>query len=183
MREEGLCGKCKGRSRPRTTESRHARPVAGNLLDRRFAVGNPACAWVGDITSLPTREGWLYLAVVLSLQTRQVLGYRVSERMPDDLVRQAFLNACSAHPTATGLLFHSDRGSQYASASFRQTLSEHGFVPRMSRTGNCWDNAVAESFFATFKNEEASRVYANKTPARSAIVLRHLNIMIIVFST
>jgi hypothetical protein len=76
----------------------------------------------------------------------------------DDRVRPAFLNACSAHPTTTDLLFHSDRGHQYARASFRQTLSEHGFVPSMSRIGNCWDNAVAESFFATFKNEEASRV-------------------------
>lgn len=169
MREEGLRGKAKGRFTPRTTDSQHARPVAENLLDRRFAVDSPAPAWVGDITYIPTREGWLYLATVISLQTRQVLGYSVSERMPDDLVQQAFENAWSTSPVSEGVLFHSDRGSQYASRDFLQTLTTRGFVSSMSRKGNCWDNAVAESFFATLKNEEVTGVYDTKADAHAAI--------------
>lgn len=169
MREEGLYGKTKGRFTPRTTDSRHTRPLAGNLLNRQFAVDHPLPAWVGDITYLPTREGWLYLAAVLDLRTRQVLGYSLCERMPDDLVRQAFLNAWSASPVGAGVLFHSDRGSQYASGDFGKTLAAYGFVPSMSRKGNCWDNAVAESFFATLKNEEATRVYETKAEAHAAI--------------
>ncbi|MDR0578060.1 MAG: DDE-type integrase/transposase/recombinase [Candidatus Accumulibacter sp.] len=113
MREEGLCGKAKGcRFTPRTTDSRHNRPVAQNGLDRQFAVGHSPPAWVGDITYIATREGWLYLATVIDLRTRQVLGYGLSERMSCDLVRQAFLNAWSASPVRVGVVFHSDRGSQ-----------------------------------------------------------------------
>lgn len=169
MRQEGLRGKVKGRFKPRTTDSRHGRPVVGNHLDRQFAVAHPLRAWVGDITYLPTREGWLYLAAVIDLRTRQVLGYSLSERMPDDLVRQAFLNAWSASPVAPGVIFHSDRGSQYASGEFAKTLAAYGFVASMSRKGNCWDNAVAESFFATLKNEEATGVYATRAAAYAAI--------------
>ncbi len=169
MREEGLCGRSKGRARPRTTDSRHARPVADNLLARRFEVTSPTPAWVSDITYIETREGWLYLAVVLSIQTRQVLGYSLSERMPDDLVEQAFLNAWHRCPAPDGVLFHSDRGSQYASQDFRRTLSLLGFVPSMSRKGNCWDNAVAESFFATLKSEEAIAAYPTRAHAHLAI--------------
>jgi transposase InsO family protein len=169
MREEGLSGKTKGRFTPRTTDSRHGRPVAENRLDRQFAVDSNVPAWAGDITYVPTREGWLYLATVLDLRTRQVLGYSLCERMPDDLVRQAFLNAWSASPVGAGVLFHSDRGSQYASGDFGKTLAAHGFVPSMSRKGNCWDNAVAESFFATLKNEEASGVYETRAAAHAAI--------------
>lgn len=169
MREEGLRGKVKGRFKPCTTDSQHPRPVAENLLDRQFAVDSQVPAWVGDITYIPTREGWLYLAIVLSLQTRQVLGYSLSERMPDDLVEQAFLNAWSVNPVDGSVLFHSDRGSQYASDDFRKTITACGFVPSMSRKGNCWDNAVAESFFATLKNEEVTCVYASKANAHAAI--------------
>jgi transposase InsO family protein len=169
MREEGLRGKAKGRFTPRTTESRHSRPVAENRLNRQFAVGSPVRAWVGDITYIPTRQHWLYLAVVIDLRTRQVLGYSLSERMPDGLVRQAFLNACSACPVGAGVLFHSDRGSQYASGDFGKALAAHGFVPSMSRKGNCWDNAVAESFFATLKNEEVTGAYETKAAAHAAI--------------
>jgi transposase InsO family protein len=170
MHEEGLRGRCKGRGfKPRTTDSQHARPVAENLLDRRFAVDNGVPAWVGDITYIPTREGWLYLATVISLQTRQILGYSLSDRMPDGLVQQAFVNAWSAAPVDRGVLFHSDRGSQYASHDFTGTITALGFVPSMSRTGNCWDNAVAESFFATLKNEEVTGVYATKAEAYAAI--------------
>jgi transposase InsO family protein len=169
MREEGLRGRVKGRFKPRTTDSRHGHPIAANVLDRRFAVDAAVPAWVGDITYIATREGWLYLATVIDVRTRQVLGYSLSERMPDDLVQQAFLNAVTAAPTNHGTLFHSDRGSQYASAAFRRTLTSCGFVPSMSRKGNCWDNAVAESFFATLKNEEATGTYASKAEAYAAI--------------
>lgn len=170
MREENLRGRCKGRRfKPRTTDSRHTRPVAENLLDRRFAVDSGVPAWVGDITYIPTKEGWLYLATVISLETRQVLGYSLADRMPDDLVQQAFVNAWSAAPIERGVLFHSDRGSQYASHDFTGTITALGFVPSMSRQGNCWDNAVAESFFATLKNEEATGVYETKAEAYAAI--------------
>ncbi|MBI4695230.1 MAG: IS3 family transposase [Gammaproteobacteria bacterium] len=169
MREEGLQGKSKGRRRPRTTDSRHARPVAENVLERRFAVTSEVPAWVSDITYVPTREGWLYLAAILSVQTRQVLGYSLSDRMPDELVEQALLNAWTRYPAERGVLFHSDRGSQYASKDFRRLSAGLGFVPSMSRKGNCWDNAVAESFFATLKNEEITEPYATKVLAHIGI--------------
>ena len=169
MREEGLEGKSKGRFTPRTTDSKHNRPVAENLLNRQFSVAEAVSAWVGDITYIPTREGWLYLAVAIDLQTRRVLGYSLSERMPDTLVGQAFLNAHSACQAPAGTLFHSDRGSQYASGAFQSTLASHGFLPSMSRKGNCWDNAVAESFFATLKNEEVTGVYPTKVDAHEGI--------------
>lgn len=169
MREEGLRGKAKGRFKPRTTDSGHRRVVAENRLNRQFAVDDPSAAWAGDITCLHTREGWLYLAAVIDLRTRQVLGYSLAERMPNELVQQAFLNAWSAGPVHAGALFHSDQGSQYASGDFRKTLLAHGFVPSMSRKGNCWDNAVVESFFATLKNEEATGLYRTKADAHTAI--------------
>ncbi len=169
IRQEGLRGTIKGRFRPCTTNSRHDRPVTGNHLNRRFAVEHPLPACVGDITYLPTREGWLYLAAVIDLRTRRVLGYNLSERMLDDLVRQAFLNAWSTSPVTSGAIFHSDRGSQYASAEFAKTQAAHGIAARMSRKGNCWDNAAAESFVATLKNEEATGVYAIKEAAHAAI--------------
>lgn len=172
MREEGLHGKVKGRFTPRTTDSQHRRPVAENRLDRQFAVDHPMPAWVGDITYIPTREGWLYLATVIDLRTRQVLGYSLSERMPDDLVQQAFLNAWSASPVKAGVLFHSDRGSQYASGDFTRTLADHGFEPSMSRKGNCWDNAVMERFFLNLKMERVwQRRYAN--PAEAIVDVTH----------
>lgn len=169
MHEEGLRGKTKGHFRPRTTDSRHTRQISENRLDRRFAVTSQTPAWVSDITYIPTREGWLYLAMVINLQTRQVLGYSLADRMPDELVVKAFENAWTAQPAEAGLLFHSDRGSQYASGRFQATLAARGVVSSMSRIGNCWDNAVAESFFATLKNEEVTGTYATKAQAHLAI--------------
>lgn len=169
MREEGLRGASKGRFKPSTTDSKHVRPVAPNALDRRFAVDADVPAWVSDITYLSTREGWLYLAVVINLQTRQVLGYSLADRMPDTLVQQAFYNAYAIAPAPPGTLFHSDRGSQYASKDFGRTLSPVGFVPSMSRKGNCWDNAVAESFFATLKAEEATGTYETQAAAHAGM--------------
>jgi putative transposase len=169
MREEGLRGVSKRGFKPSTTDSRHTRDVAPNLLDRQFSVDADTAAWVSDITYLPTREGWLYLAIVISLRTRQVLGYSLADRMWDDLVQQALLNAYATCPAEPGTLFHSDRGSQYASNDFRNTLAPLGLVPSMSRKGNCWDNAVAESFFATLKAEEATGTYETKAAAHVGI--------------
>jgi len=169
MQEEGIHGKPKARFRPQTTDSRHFQPVASNVLDRQFSVQSANPAWVSDITYISTREGWLYLAVVLSIQTRQVLGYSLADRMPDDLVERAFINAWNASLGSSGVVFHSDQGRQYTSSKFRQALAEKGFTQSMSRKGNCWDNAVAESFFATLKKEEASGVYQSKRLAYGAI--------------
>lgn len=139
------------------------------MLKRRFSVTSPAPAWVGDITYISTRQGWLYLAVVLSIQTRQVLGYSLSDRMPEGLVQQAFMNAWTRAPVDHGVIFHSDRGRQYTGSGFRSMIAERGFVQSMSRKGNCWDNAVAESFFATLKKEEAIGVYPSKAQAHASI--------------
>nr|WP_150132175.1 IS3 family transposase [Dokdonella koreensis] len=165
MRQEGLRGKVKGRSKLRTTDSRHGRSVVGNHLDRRFAVDHPLPVWVGDITYLPTREGWLYLAAVIDLRTRQVLGYSLSERMPDDLVRQAFINAWSASPVPPDAIFHSDRGSQYASGAFTKTLAAHGFVPSMSRKGNCWERAACPQGTTPWPRASSPRSRTRKPPA------------------
>ena len=169
MREEGLRGVRKGRFVPRTTDSAHQRVVAPNVLQRRFNVDTAVCAWTSDITYVATREGWLYLAVIIALQTRQVLGYSLSDRMPDELVLNALRNACQFAAPAPGTLFHSDRGSQYASDDFRDAIGALGMVASMSRKGNCWDNAVSESFFATLKSEEATEPYATKQDAYRAI--------------
>ena len=171
MREEGLRGKSKGRFRRAfaTGPGGHRRHVADNGLDRRFDVDSAPEAWVGDITSVPTRQGWLYLATVIDLRTRRVVGYSTSERMQEELVVNALRNAVSVHPVPPGALFHSDQGSQYAGNLFAQELELHGFSASMSRKGNCWDNAVAESFFATLKSEEASRPYLTRDDACAGI--------------
>ena len=169
MHEEHIQGRSKGGFRPCTTDSHHALPVASNLLGRQFSVQSSTPAWVSDITYIATKEGWLYLAVVLSIQTRQVLGYSLADRMPDDLVERAFMNAWNACLGVYGVIFHSDQGRQYASSRFRLALAKKGFAQSMSRRGNCWDNAVAESFFATLKREEACAVYPTKKQAHLAI--------------
>ena len=169
MQEERIQGKSKGGFRPCTTDSHHQLPAASNVLARQFSIDNPTPTWVSDITYLPTKEGWLYLAIVLSIQTRQVLGYSLSDRMPDELVESAFLNAWGACSGTSGAVFHSDQGRQYASSKFRLTLAKKDFKQSMSRKGNCWDNAVAESFFATLKREEACGVYPTKKQAQQSI--------------
>lgn len=169
MREEGLRGVRKGRFVPRTTDSQHSRAIASNVLARRFAVDAQVSGWVSDITYVPTREGWLYLAVIIALHTRQVLGYSLAEHMPDDLVLNALRNACHAQPPLPCTVFHSDRGSQYASEDFRDAIGALAMVASMSRKGNCWDNAVAESFFATLKAEEITQPYETKQHAHRGI--------------
>ena len=158
MREDGLRSK-----RPRafriTTQSSHKQPVAENRLARRFGViaERPLNrAWVSDITYLPTREGWLYLAVVLDLGSRRIVGWNADKRLGEDLTLAALRMAIAQRRPSKGLLHHSDRGVQYASEAYQDLLRDNDMECSMSRRGNCWDNAVAESFFATLKTELVS---------------------------
>jgi putative transposase len=152
MHQEGIYGRRK-RSKVRTTDSRHSFPVAHNLLNRQFQADAPNTKWVADITYIPTREGWLYLAAVLDLFSRKVVGWSMSDQITADLVEQALRMALYERQPDPGLLHHSDRGSQYASDQIRQILATHHITVSMSRTGNCYDNAVMESFFSTLKCE------------------------------
>jgi transposase InsO family protein len=152
MREAGL--RAKGsRKYKATTDSDHALPVAPNLLQRDFKTDRPNAVWVSDITYIWTREGWMYLAAIVDLYSRKIVGWSLAERMTASLVCDALDAAVMLRRPAPGLLFHSDRGSQYASHAFRRRLWRHQMRQSMSRRGNCWDNAVAESFFATLKKE------------------------------
>ncbi len=152
MRELGLEGRRKRRFRA-TTDSKHRFPVAPNILMREFDVEAPNTAWVTDITYIATLEGWLYLAVILDLFSRRVVGYAMSERIDRELVLEALRGALLLRPGTRDLVHHSDRGSQYASHDYRGVLDQAGIMCSMSRRGNCWDNAVAESFFGTLKME------------------------------
>ncbi len=153
-----------------TTDSNHDKPIAPNLLEREFAVNSPDTVYVGDITYIPTREGWLYLAVVIDLFSRAVIGWSMSSRMKAGLVNGAMLMAIWKRKPAKGLIFHSDRGSQYASDSYRKILERHGAKASMSRKGDCWDNAVAESFFHTLKTELVHHCdYEFREDARASI--------------
>jgi len=136
-----------------TTDSNHKQPVFENVLDRGFDVKQPDQAYVGDITYIWTQEGWLYLAVVIDLFSRKVVGWSMGSRMKAQLVCDALQMAIWQRKPKSGLIVHSDRGSQYASKDYRRLLKSHGFVGSMSRLGNCWDNAVAESFFGSLKQE------------------------------
>jgi len=136
-----------------TTDSNHDKPIAPNLLEREFTVATPDTAYVGDITYIRTREGWLYLAVVIDLFSRAVVGWSMGSRITASLVNSALLMALWKRKPGKGLIFHSDRGSQYASDSYREILSDYDVKASMSRKGDCWDNAVAESFFHTLKIE------------------------------
>jgi len=155
MREEGLVGRRPKAWRVITTDAAHADPIAPNLLAQSFAVDGLALnqVWVGDITYVPTRAGFLYLATVLDLASRKCIGWAMHETLETPLVQDALRMACATRTPAPGCIFHSDRGSQYASAVFRAALAESELVASMSGTGNCYDNAVAESFFSTLEFE------------------------------
>ncbi len=169
MRELGIKSRRKRRFKA-TTDSRHHLPVADNILDRKFEVAAPDVAWVTDITYVWTDEGWLYLAAILDLFSRRVVGLAMSERIDRALVIEALRVAIGRRMPDAGLVHHSDRGSQYASGDYQKALDELGVVCSMSRKGNCWDNAVAESFFATLKTECIySRRFATRAEAREAI--------------
>ena len=153
MKEAGV----KVRSRKKfkvTTNSNHKQPVFENVLDRGFVVKEPDIAYVQDITYIWTQEGWLYLAVVIDLFSRKVVGWSMGSRMKAQLVCDALNMAIWQRKPKAGLIVHSDRGSQYASKVYRGLLKQHKFTGSMSRLGNCWDNAVAESFFGSLKQEQ-----------------------------
>jgi len=173
MRAHGLRGQAARRRGVRTTDSRHAEPIAPNHLARRFAVADQRGldrVWVSDITYVPTREGWLYLATVLDLASRRVVGWAMRDTLELDLALSALRMALGARRPAPGLLHHSDRGWHYASAEYRALLAARGITPSMSHKGDCWDNAVAESFFATLEIELiAKRDWRTRDDARRAI--------------
>lgn len=152
MQAHGIRGRHKRRYKA-TTDSKHAFPVAPNLLNRQFRPDRPDQAWVTDITYVPTQEGWLYLAAVMDLHTRMIVGWSMDSRMTRDLVINALRMAWFRRKPKAGLLHHSDRGSQYASYDYQAVLKEYGMTVSMSRKGNCWDNAAMESFFNSLKNE------------------------------
>ena len=153
-----------------TTDSNHALPIAQNLLDREFSVDTPDARWTADITYIHTGEGWLYLAVILDLFSRRVIGWAMGETLARGLVLAALDMAVTGRQPTAGLLCHSDRGSQYASGDYQQALQKAGALCSMSRKGNCWDNAPTESFFATLKRELVHRTYfATRQEARSTL--------------
>ncbi len=152
MRQAGLWCKTKKKFKA-TTDSKHHQAIAPHLLKRQFTVSRPDRYYVGDITYIATQEGWLYLAVVIDLFSRKVVGWSMDSRMKAQLVNDALLMALWKRKPAQGLVWHTDRGSQYASDSHRDILNDHRVTQSMSRKGNCWDNAVAESFFHTLKTE------------------------------
>ncbi len=170
MRQERLFGRMPRRYIPRTTDSAHNHPIAENVLDRQFSAGTGTPAWVTDITYVPTQEGWLYLAAVMDLRTRRILGWAMADHMRVELVTDALLMALARRKPDGPMLHHSDRGTQYACQDYRKLLAVHGITCSMSRTGNCYDNAVMESFWATLKTEEVYRKdYLTRKQATAAI--------------
>jgi putative transposase len=169
MKEEDLQVQTKKKFKV-TTDSKHDKPIAPNLLEREFTVNIPDTVYVSDITYIPTREGWLYLAVVIDLFSRAVVGWSMGSRITAGLVNVAMLMGIRNRNPAKGLVSHSDRGSQYASDSHRELLVDCGFEASMSRKGDCWDNAVAESFFHTLKTELVHHCdYETRDDAKASI--------------
>lgn len=153
-----------------TTYARRHASVAPHILERRFESGVPNRVWVGDVTFVPTRKGWVYLAVLLDLYSRKVVGWSMSNQNDKALALGALSMAIAHRNPRPGLLHHTDRGSIYTADEYRKMLSEHGMISSMSRTGNCWDNAVAESFFGNLKNElTCDRAFETRDQAKSAI--------------
>jgi putative transposase len=169
MRMQGLRARQRYRYR-RTTDSRHGLAIKDNVLARRFAMAQPNAGWVTDITYLWTLEGWLYLAVILDLFSRRVVGWSMSERLERGVALEALKMALGERQPPRGLIHHSDRGSQYASHDYQRLLAQHGIIASMSRRANCWDNAVAESFFATLKMELVYQTqWSTRDQARTAV--------------
>ena len=152
-----------------TTDALAGLPVAPNRLNQEFSTSAPNQVWTADITYLDTAEGWLYLATVLDLYSRRIVGWAMAEHMETSLVRDALQMALNQRHPAAGLLHHSDRGRQYASAEYQAVLTAHGIECSMSRRGNCYDNAVHESFFGTLKSECAEGRFASRTAARQCV--------------
>jgi transposase InsO family protein len=170
MRQGGIRAKTKKKFVPHTTDSTHDRPVAPNLLERRFEAQRPGQKWAADITFVPTEEGWLYLAGVLDLCSRKLVGWSMADHMETELVADALRMALARRRPEAGLLHHSDRGSQYASEDYQHLLASHGIICSMSGKGDCWDNAAMESFWATLKTELVNHEqYATRQQARASI--------------
>lgn len=170
MKEQGLHGRQKGRFRPQTTESNHDQPIAPNRLAQMPKPTAPNRIWVGDITYIRTAHSWLYLAAILDVYTRKIVGWSMSPRIDAQLVLSALQMAIGRERPDRELLFHSDRGVQYASAEYRAALARAGFIASMSRKGNCYDNAFIESFWSTLKLELVYRhAFASHHDARSHI--------------
>jgi len=172
MRADGLRPK-RARQFRVTTDSAHAAPIAPNALAREFAVTTIPRSnhvWSSDITYIATREGWLYLAIVLDLRSRRVVGWAMRHTLEWELARDALVMALGQRQPTAGLVHHSDRGVQYACDGYRALLSDHAMTASMSRRGNCWDNAVSESFFATLKTELVMDAdWATREEARCAL--------------
>jgi len=169
MKIHGIVGKAKKKFKA-TTNSNHALPVAENLLNQNFETAKPNTVWLSDITYVPTLEGWLYLVVILDLFSRQVVGWAMSDRLTSGFVVKALYQAIGRRHPGSGCIFHSDRGIQYASTDCRDVLMAYGFIQSMSRKGNCYDNAIAESFFHTLKTEHVYDYrYETRAEARQSI--------------
>ncbi len=169
MRDNGLKARQKTRFK-RTTDSDHGEPVARNVLQQNFAATAPNQKWGVDISYVWTAEGWLYLAIVLDLFSRRIIGWQMSDRLKKDLAMDALRRAIALRRPPPGLIHHSDRGSQYCSHDYRRRLSEHGFIASMSGRGNCYDNAMVETVFKTIKSELIWRTaFTTRTQAARAI--------------
>lgn len=170
MKEQQIRAKSKTKYVPSTTDSRHERPVARNLLDREFNADGPNRKWAADITYIPTDQGWLYLSGVIDLCSRKVVGWSMADHLETDLVSDALKMAIARRNPGDGLLHHSDRGVQYASEDYQHLLQSHGMAVSMSGKGNCWDNAAMESFWATLKTELVHHEqYATRDQARASV--------------
>ncbi len=170
MREAGIKAKRKRRFVPRTTDSNHAAPVATNVLDRQFKADHPNQKWAADITYIPTKEGWLYLAGVIDLYSRKIVGWSMADHMKSELVSDALTMALEHRQPTGALLHHSDRGVQYACDDYQHLLTSRQITVSMSGKGECWDNACTESFWATLKTELVHhQEYATREQARASI--------------
>lgn len=159
-----------------TTDSKHSKIISPNLLERRFNVNAPDELWVGDITYIHTDSGWLYLATVIDLYSRKVVGWSMANHMKSKLVNDALTMAIWKRKPKKGLIWHSDRGSQYASDSHRNILKDHGIIQSMSRKGDCWDNAVAESFFKTLKSELTNHYKFKNQQEAKRIIFEYIEV-------
>jgi putative transposase len=169
MKANGIRSKVK-RKWKATTDSKHRYPVAENVLNREFNPEEPDTCYVSDITYIWTQEGWLYLSIVMDLYSRMIVGWSMSERLHADIIVDAINMAYNRRNPMPGALFHSDRGVQYASENVRRKLAAYGFISSMSRKGNCYDNACAESFFHTLKGELVNfEHYRTREEARNSI--------------
>jgi putative transposase len=170
MREMGLAARRGRRPRPRTTDSRHDLPVAPNLLARDFAAVRPDAVWLADISYIPTNEGWLYLAAIKDMATREIVGWSMADHLRAGLCVDALVMALQRCRPPEGLIHHSDRGVQYASGPYCQVLERHGIKQSMSRKGNCLDNAPMESFFASLKKEHVHPArFRTREEAKAAV--------------